>query len=252
MNVLSKAELAALLEIVSECVNCESIETFYEIASKIGDLLQSGHLVFLSSRKDFSGTLGSIEEMNVSYPTEWTDIYRSQNFIEVDPIISLGQTGLLNWKDIYKKTPPDQEFYSQAKSFGLTNGFSHIISNERIFALMSVAGGDLVNSSRTRVIINNLAPHFHQLVLYLTHKKARDNIPSLTPREREVLLWAMEGKSNWEISVILGISQESIKGHIANILRKLDAGNRAHAVAIALQYNLLFPFGVPDINHLKK
>lgn len=75
-------------------------------------------------------------------------------------------------------------------------------------------------------------------------------MPRLTPRESEVLLWAMEGKSNWEISVILGISQESIKGHIANTLHKLDASNRAHAVAIALQSNLLFPFGLPRKDHL--
>lgn len=165
--------------------------------------------------------------------------------------MSSRQTGLLYWEDIYRKIPPDQEFYSQAKSFGLANGFSHIISNQQIFGLMSVAGGELVNSSRSRTIINNLAPHFHQLAQYLTHKKARDNIPGLTPREREVLLWAMDGKSNWEISVILGIGQESIKGHIANILRKLDASNRAHAVAIALQYNLLFPFGLPNKKYLK-
>lgn len=240
MKALSKRELTALLEIISDCTNCESIETFYTIAPKIGNLLQSDHIVFLSSKKDFSSTPISIQEINVSYPAEWTDIYRSQNYTEIDPIITLGQTGLLYWKDIYDNIPPNQEFYSQAKSFGLANGFSHIISNQQMFGLLSVAGDGIVNSSRNRVILNNLAPHFHQLVQYLTHKQAKENIPKLTAREREVLLWAMEGKSNWEISVILGISQESIKGHIANILRKLDATNRAHAVAIALQYNLLF------------
>jgi DNA-binding CsgD family transcriptional regulator len=53
----------------------------------------------------------------------------------------------------------------------------------------------------------------------------------------------MEGKTNWEISVILGISQESIKDYMTNILQKLDASNRAHAVAIALQNDLLLPSG---------
>ena len=213
--------------------------------------MQSGHIVFLSSKKDFPSTPAAIQEINVSYPAEWTDIYRSQNYMEVDPLISSGQTGLVYWKDLYNRIPPDQEFYSQAKSFGLSNGFSHIISNQRLFGLMSVADVKLANSPRNRAIIHNLAPHFHQLVQFLTHKQARENVPRLTPREREVLLWAMEGKSNWEISVILGISQESIKGHIANILRKLDASNRAHAVAIAMQYDLLFPFGISGNNPLK-
>jgi len=109
---------------------------------------------------------------------------------------------------------------------------------------MSVAGKELVDSPRNQAIINNLAPHLHQLVLSLTHQKEKANLPRLTPREREVLLWAMEGKSNWEISVVLGIGRESVKGHIANILRKLNASNRTHAVAIALQNDLLFPAGI--------
>ncbi len=242
MNDLCKTELVVLLEIISDCVNCDSMEIFFAITSKLENLLQSGHIVFLSSKKDFPRTPVAIQEINVSYPAEWTDIYRSQNYTEVDPLISSGQTGLVYWKDLYNKIPPDQEFYSQAKSFGLGNGFSHIISNQKLFGLMSVADEKLANSPRNRAIINNLVPHFHQLVQFLTHKQARENVPKLTTREREVLLWAMEGKSNWEISIVLGISQESIKGHIANILRKLDASNRAHAVAIALQYDLLFSF----------
>lgn len=246
MIVMDKKELATLLEIVLDCTNCESLEEFYTITYKIENILQSAHLVFLSAEKGFLSSPELIQEINVSYPTEWTEIYRSQNYIEVDPIIKSRQTGILYWKDIYLKTPPNQEFYSQAKSYGIANGFSHIIFNQQIFGLMSVAGDEIVNSERSRYIINNLAPHFHQLVQYLRCKKTRNNLPSLTPREREVLLWAMEGKSNWEISVILGISQESIKGHIANTLRKLGASNRAHAVAIALQYNLLFPFGLSD------
>jgi LuxR family quorum sensing-dependent transcriptional regulator len=242
MNDLCKTELVVLLEIISDCVTCDSMKKFFAITSKLENLLQAGHIVFLSSKKNFSSTHEAIQEINVSYPVEWTDIYRSQNYTGVDPLIKSGQTGLVFWKDLYGKIPPDQEFYSQAKSFGLGNGFSHIISNQKLYGLMSVADEKLAASPRNRAIINNLAPHCHQLVQFLTHKQARENVPQLTPREREVLLWAMEGKSNWEISIVLGISQESIKGHIANILRKLDASNRAHAVAIALQYDLLFPF----------
>ena len=245
MNRLSKAELITVLEVISDCTRCKSSESFLEIASKVSDLLQADRLVFLSSRNGFPAVPTSVKEMNISYPTEWTDIYRFRNYLAIDPIVNSGKIGLLYWKDVYKELPPDREFYSQAKSFGLANGFSHIISNQQIFGLMSVAGGELVNSPCNRAILNNLAPHLHQLVLYLTHQKEKVNLPRLTPREREVLLWAMEGKSNWEISVVLGIGRESVKGHIANILRKLNASNRTHAVAIALQNDLLFPSGMP-------
>lgn len=239
MQRLSKAELASLLEIISDCVYCTSIEKLYDIVNKVGNLLQSGNIVFLSSRLAFPSEPRVIEEINISYPAEWADIYRSQNFVQVDPIISTGLSGLLYWKDVYRQSPPGREFYAQAESFGLSNGFSHIHADKHLFGLMSIADKKLRNSERNRVILNAIAPHFHQLIAKLVHEKACQQLPKLTPREREVLLWAMEGKSNWEISVILGISHESIKGHIANILSKLDASNRAHAVAIALQYDLL-------------
>ncbi|HFD32228.1 MAG TPA: LuxR family transcriptional regulator [Gammaproteobacteria bacterium] len=244
MNMLSKSELITVLEIISDCTRCETTQTFFEITSKVSNLLQADRLVFLSSRNGFPSVPASVKEINISYPTDWTDTYRAQNFLAIDPIILSGKTGLLYWKDVYREIPPDREFYSQAKSYGLANGFSHIISNQQIFGLMSVAGKELVNSPRNQAILNNLAPHLHQLVLSLTHQKEKANLPRLTPREREVLLWAMEGKSNWEISVVLGIGRESVKGHIANILRKLNASNRTHAVAIALQNDLLFPAGI--------
>lgn len=241
MKILSKGELTAVLEIISDCTTCTSGDTFSNLALKAGELLQAEHLIFLSSKKVSLDDASSIQEINVSYPTEWVDQYRSRNYIVKDPVISSGQTGLLPWEDLYKASPPEQEFYSQAKSFGLGKGFSHILARQQIFALLSMAGNDVENSPRSRVILNNIAPHLHQLVLSLTHPPKAISLPQLTPRERDVLLWAMEGKSNWEIAVVLGIGQESVKGHIAKILRKLGASNRTHAVAIALQGNLLSP-----------
>lgn len=241
MDGLSKKELATLLEIISKCIFCTSLKEFREIASEMGDLLQAGNIVLLSSRFDFKRDPTAIKEINISYPIEWTNVYRSQNFVKVDPITSLDRSGLFYWKDVFKEFIPDNAFLSQAKSFGLNNGFSHIVKCSNNFGLMSIAGSKLSKSLRNRAIIKNIAPHFHQLAAKLVHQQTFHKIPQITPREREVLLWVMEGKTNWEISVILGISQESIKDYLSNIMRKLDACNRAHAVAIVLQNNLLLP-----------
>ena len=245
MEGLSTSELLALLEIISDCTQCATIGRFLEIAAAVGDMLQAGNIVFLSSKFDFSSTPASIHEINVSYPVQWVDMYRAANYVKVDPILTPGLTGLLYWDDIYKEHPPDREFYSQATAFGLSNGFSHILADKHAFSLMSVADKGLRNSTRSRVILNALAPHLHQLAARLHHRNLYQINTPLTPREREVLLWVMEGKTNWEISVILGVGQESIKGHVAHILRKLEASNRAHAVAIALQNGLLSPCGLP-------
>jgi DNA-binding CsgD family transcriptional regulator len=61
----------------------------------------------------------------------------------------------------------------------------------------------------------------------------------VTDRECQILEWVREGKSNQQIAVVLGISPLTVKNHLQKILRKLGAGNRAQAVAIALAQNLI-------------
>jgi transcriptional regulator EpsA len=63
-------------------------------------------------------------------------------------------------------------------------------------------------------------------------------IMNLTEREREILRWVRDGKSNQAISDELGISALTVKNHVQKILRKLGAANRAQAVAKALMMNV--------------
>ena len=63
----------------------------------------------------------------------------------------------------------------------------------------------------------------------------------LSAREKEILFWLAEGKSNWDVSVILGISERTIRFHIKNVMKKLNAVNRTHAVAIAICENIIDP-----------
>ncbi|SEB71655.1 LuxR family transcriptional regulator, quorum sensing-dependent transcriptional regulator [Nitratireductor aquibiodomus] len=59
--------------------------------------------------------------------------------------------------------------------------------------------------------------------------------PRLTPREKECLQWAALGKSEWEVSQILGISEHTAEKHLLNAKTKLGASNRVHAVAEAIR-----------------
>ena len=58
---------------------------------------------------------------------------------------------------------------------------------------------------------------------------------SLTPRERQVLAAMSNGLGNREIGGALGISSHTAKFHVAQIIAKLQAQSRAHAVAKALR-----------------
>jgi len=62
--------------------------------------------------------------------------------------------------------------------------------------------------------------------------KPSSNPPvQLTRRERDSLAFVAEGKTDWEISVILGVSEATARFHVDNARRKLGAVNRAQAVA---------------------
>lgn len=58
---------------------------------------------------------------------------------------------------------------------------------------------------------------------------------TLTLRERQILGWVRDGKSNHEIGSVLAISPLTVKNHLQKILRKLGASNRAQAVALAMK-----------------
>ena len=62
---------------------------------------------------------------------------------------------------------------------------------------------------------------------------------SLTQREREVLYWAAQGKSAWEIGEILHIRKRTVDEHSQKATRKLGAANRTQAVATALRERLI-------------
>lgn len=71
----------------------------------------------------------------------------------------------------------------------------------------------------------------------------RPHIPAntchLSPRELTVLLWMKEGKTNWEIAQILGLSERTIRFHVGGIFEKLDVTSRTQAVARALGAGLI-------------
>jgi len=66
---------------------------------------------------------------------------------------------------------------------------------------------------------------------------ATDN--ALTPRETDVLRLIALGKANKEIAAQLGLSEQTVKSHVKNILNKLAANDRTHAVTIALKRGVI-------------
>jgi DNA-binding NarL/FixJ family response regulator len=57
----------------------------------------------------------------------------------------------------------------------------------------------------------------------------------LTPREAEILSWVVQGKTNPEIGIILGIQLTTVKKHLESTFAKLGVENRTGAVTLSLE-----------------
>lgn len=60
----------------------------------------------------------------------------------------------------------------------------------------------------------------------------------LTPREREILYWIVQGASNKIIARELDITESTVKVHVQNILRKLELSSRVQAAIYAIEHRL--------------
>src|SRR4030042_3329067 len=73
-----------------------------------------------------------------------------------------------------------------------------------------------------------------KLLSQLSHPKGTSLVEALTAREMEVLELVAKGSTNKAIGVQLGISDRTVKGHLAHIFKKLQAGSRTEAVMRAV------------------
>ena len=63
--------------------------------------------------------------------------------------------------------------------------------------------------------------------------------PVLTERELQVLRSLADGRTDHQIAGLLALSHKTVGHHVQRIMAKLDANNRAHAVAIAMRQSLI-------------
>jgi DNA-binding NarL/FixJ family response regulator len=127
------------------------------------------------------------------------------------------------------------------------NLFSAIQSGAQGYLLKKIEPGELFEMLRG--VVKGEAPISRATGAKILNEFARqvkrgreeDKGEKLSPREREVLELLTKGSTNKEIAAALGISDNTVKNHLRNILDKLHLQNRVQAAAFALQKALSPP-----------
>lgn len=182
-----------------------------------------------------------------TYNADWVRHYLDEKYALIDPAIIEGMQGFLpfNWSERRDNSQRIRQFFGEATEFGVNgNGLSFPIrgphGDKAVFSINSELPDAEWRDYRHehQAEINLFAYFFHMQILEMKSQTSTKVI-HLTPREREVLYWAAAGKTAWETSTILSISQKSVEFYVSNLMAKLKATTKPQAIAHALRLGLL-------------
>ena len=147
--------------------------------------------------------------------------------------------------DGVETTQAIREQFPQVKVLALTSFYDNDLVQR---AMQAGAVGYLIKGASSKELADAiriaysgttiLAPEASQALIQRNEQPPNLGF-DLTDRELEVLLLMANGMSNAEIAQKLTISPSTAKHHVRSILSKLAAANRAEAVALAMQHDLI-------------
>jgi len=180
--------------------------------------------------------------MLCDWPSGWLERYIAMNHIEHDPLVAFMKRNLsaVYWHDAIERAGADRaarRVCAEASAFRLNDGFAvPVVTVEGEVVIVSFGGEEIDLSQQTVGVVSLVSTFAIGRAMQLSAaREAVEPRPELTDREKECMRWAALGKSEWEISQILGISEHTSEKHLLNAKSKLRAANRVQAVAEAIR-----------------
>ena len=238
----SKKELMDILDVIQAGLFCKTEEDFKFLLEKAKVLIGGEYSVCGLGIYDTEKLIETKIIINSTYPKEWLSVYQEKQLYFIDPIVieQYKSSGTQLWTDTYKKYRGKDisELVHNASGFGLKYGICSGIKSmcNKMGSVVAFSNSKDYFKEHQKEIMNALIPHLHQALVRI-YRALKTDIPSyLTEREMEIVHWVKEGKTNWEISMILNISERTVKFHMDNVKGKLGAVSKPHAIAILMEH----------------
>ena len=152
----------------------------------------------------------------------------------------------LDWAEIRKTDESVESIHVIAERFGVgRHGVSIPIRESGVGDAMFSINFDCEdrhwNEVRTSLVneLHLFAHYYHLRMKAVISARPGRSEPDLSPRERQVLQWAAEGKTAWETAQLLRVSESAVNLYASNAMQKLRAKTKTQAVAIAVRNGVL-------------
>lgn len=241
---LSKSELAELIILSHQFVLCRNKDNFRKLVLDLRSLFKHDKavLAYVNIKGILSNQKPKVDLLNISFPQNLLDNYFENQYHTSDAsfLEYLKHLKPVHWHTLYKKVDCMGAAAIKGMDYNVRHGWTYgtLYPNSMNCCVVHLAGLRTKNNSRNRAILEYITPFLAEV-----HRRLLDSyggqMSDLTPREIEVLNWLKDGKSSWDISMILKCSKRVIDFHVTNIKKKLNAVSRAQAVAIGLYQGII-------------
>ena len=178
-------------------------------------------------------------------PESWSQRYTERGYARHDPVMVYAHEfeRPYLWDSLSSRftlDPVQHELMREAREAGLKCGVAVPLHGARAkLSLMSFASSEPdIDAVGALPSLHVIASQFH--TAYLSMSAANDaDAAVLSPRERECLQWAARGKTAWEVGMLMHISENTVKFHLRNAMKKLDSTTSVQAVVKAIRYGLI-------------
>jgi len=242
---LGHADALALLEIIHGCVHCESEENLRRLFFKLQGLLPFEHACAVLGRRDDRGDVVVEHIVNVNCLEQFMNECKECNYLQRSALARehFQSYGLKFWVEARRELGQPTELVSMALDFGMRSGYtlgSKPLPAARHGSMFCLSVPEVRRDERTETLLGLVVPHLHLALCRLFDgQRSGAGGVVLSAREKDILQLMMQGKSSWDMSVIIGISESTVNYHVYHVMQKLEAINRPQAVAVAARLGLV-------------
>lgn len=217
-------------------------------ASGFVDSIGAEFFSYIVVKRPFAMDMQSLAMMSASYPAEWITRYRDFSYHNYDPVVAHAREAYLPfaWGHrgfLQQCTKSQAKLFHEAHEFGIVEGLSIPVhgplGEAGLFSIVAKHRGLIADIQTTHSApLQAFAIQLHADAM-VPYQAAEPAAIMLSSRERDCLMWTLEGMTTAAIADRMCLSVSAVNYHFTNVIQKLGAANKYHAAIVAMKKRLV-------------